>query len=175
MKREVLKVYWSKPNLWFGWLLSFIEVYLIINNLYCSSVLLAIAMWCLKKQSSYSNIHMFLTIYFFRKLNHPKLVKLYGVCTKTYPIYIVTEYMANGCLLSYLKSRGKQLQPFQLLEICYNVCEAMTFLESHQFIHRDLVSSVKSRIRTLGLDLERHLGAFHWLQVSKGSNSFNGT
>uniref|UniRef100_A0A7M4ED69 Tyrosine-protein kinase n=1 Tax=Crocodylus porosus TaxID=8502 RepID=A0A7M4ED69_CROPO len=74
------------------------------------------------------------------KLNHPRLVKLYGVCTKTYPIYIVTEYMANGCLLSYLKSHGKKLQPFQLLEICYNVCEAMTFLESHQFIHRDLAA-----------------------------------
>ncbi|XP_019381186.1 PREDICTED: cytoplasmic tyrosine-protein kinase BMX [Gavialis gangeticus] len=74
------------------------------------------------------------------KLNHPKLVKLYGVCTKTYPIYIVTEYMANGCLLSYLKSHGKKLQPLQLLEICYNVCEAMTFLESHQFIHRDLAA-----------------------------------
>uniref|UniRef100_K7FFR0 Tyrosine-protein kinase n=1 Tax=Pelodiscus sinensis TaxID=13735 RepID=K7FFR0_PELSI len=74
------------------------------------------------------------------KLNHPKLVKLYGVCTKTYPIYIVSEYMANGCLLHYLKSHGKELQPFQLLEMCYNICEAMSFLESQQFIHRDLAA-----------------------------------
>uniref|UniRef100_A0A8C0IUV0 Protein kinase domain-containing protein n=1 Tax=Chelonoidis abingdonii TaxID=106734 RepID=A0A8C0IUV0_CHEAB len=31
-----------------------------------------------------------------------------------------------------------ELQPSQLLEICYDICEAMTFLESQQFIHRDL-------------------------------------
>ncbi|XP_034612308.1 cytoplasmic tyrosine-protein kinase BMX [Trachemys scripta elegans] len=74
------------------------------------------------------------------KLTHPKLVKLYGVCTKTYPIYIVAEYMANGCLLNYLRNHGKELQPFQLLEICYDICEAMTFLESQQFIHRDLAA-----------------------------------
>lgn len=76
----------------------------------------------------------------FRKLNHPKLVRLYGVCSKLYPIYIVMEYMSNGSLLSYLHSHGKELQPLQLLEICYDVCDAMAFLESCQFIHRDLVS-----------------------------------
>ncbi|KFV58505.1 Cytoplasmic tyrosine-protein kinase BMX, partial [Gavia stellata] len=74
------------------------------------------------------------------KLNHPKLVRLYGVCSKSYPIYLVTEYMPNGCLLSYLRSYGKELQPLQLLEICYDVCDAMAFLESCQFIHRDLAA-----------------------------------
>ncbi|KFV92696.1 Cytoplasmic tyrosine-protein kinase BMX, partial [Eurypyga helias] len=74
------------------------------------------------------------------KLNHPKLVRLYGVCSKSYPIYLVMEHMPNGCLLSYLRSHGKELQPLQLLEICYDVCDAMAYLESCQFIHRDLVS-----------------------------------
>uniref|UniRef100_A0A8B9D8A2 Tyrosine-protein kinase n=1 Tax=Anser cygnoides TaxID=8845 RepID=A0A8B9D8A2_ANSCY len=74
------------------------------------------------------------------KLNHPKLVRLYGVCSKLYPIYIVMEYMSNGSLLSYLQSHGKELQPLQLLEICYDVCDAMAFLESCQFIHRDLAA-----------------------------------
>ncbi|XP_054694850.1 cytoplasmic tyrosine-protein kinase BMX isoform X2 [Grus americana] len=74
------------------------------------------------------------------KINHPKLVRLYGVCSKSYPIYIVTEYMPNGCLLSYLRSHGKELQSLQLLEICYDVCDAMAFLESCQFIHRDLAA-----------------------------------
>ncbi|XP_029459082.1 cytoplasmic tyrosine-protein kinase BMX [Rhinatrema bivittatum] len=73
-------------------------------------------------------------------LSHPKLVQLYGMCTEKYPIYIVTEFMSNGSLLSYLKDHGKELQPFQLLEMCYNVCEAMEFLEHHQFIHRDLAA-----------------------------------
>ncbi|XP_051471066.1 cytoplasmic tyrosine-protein kinase BMX [Apus apus] len=74
------------------------------------------------------------------RLNHPKLVRLYGICSKSCPIYLVTEYMPNGCLLNYLRSHGKELQPLQLLEICYDVCDAMAFLESCQFIHRDLAA-----------------------------------
>lgn len=81
--------------------------------------------------------------FFSRKLSHPKLVKFYGVCSKKYPIYIVTEYITNGCLLNYLKNHGKGLESSQLLEMCYDVCEGMAFLESHQFIHRDLVSSMR--------------------------------
>lgn len=83
--------------------------------------------------------YCFICIY-FRKLNHPKLVRLYGVCSKLYPIYLVMEYMPNGSLLSYLQIHGKELQPLQLLEICYDVCDAMAFLESCQLIHKDLVS-----------------------------------
>uniref|UniRef100_A0A8D2J038 Protein kinase domain-containing protein n=1 Tax=Varanus komodoensis TaxID=61221 RepID=A0A8D2J038_VARKO len=48
--------------------------------------------------------------------------------------------MANGCLLNYLKKHGKELHRFQLVEMCFHVCEAMAFLESHQFIHRDLAA-----------------------------------
>lgn len=31
-----------------------------------------------------------------KTLQHDKLVRLYAVVTKTEPIYIITEYMANG-------------------------------------------------------------------------------
>uniref|UniRef100_A0A4W3I4U2 Tyrosine-protein kinase n=1 Tax=Callorhinchus milii TaxID=7868 RepID=A0A4W3I4U2_CALMI len=74
------------------------------------------------------------------KLKHPNLVQLYGVCTKEYPIYIVTEFMSNGCLLSYLKSDGKTLNQFQFVEMCYDITDAMTYLEDLQFIHRDLAA-----------------------------------
>ncbi|XP_069749898.1 tyrosine-protein kinase BTK isoform X2 [Narcine bancroftii] len=74
------------------------------------------------------------------KLNHPKLVQLYGVCTKQRPIYIVTEFMSNGCLLSYLKLWGRQMNTLQLLEMSKDVCEAMAYLESFQFLHRDLAA-----------------------------------
>ncbi|XP_036419057.1 cytoplasmic tyrosine-protein kinase BMX-like [Colossoma macropomum] len=74
------------------------------------------------------------------KLRHPKLVRLHGVCTERFPIYIVTEFMSNGCLLDYLKSHGKELQPPQLLNMCLDVCEAMAYLEDQQFIHRDLAA-----------------------------------
>uniref|UniRef100_A0A671F441 Tyrosine-protein kinase n=1 Tax=Rhinolophus ferrumequinum TaxID=59479 RepID=A0A671F441_RHIFE len=92
------------------------------------------------KEGSMSEDEFFQEAQTMMKLNHPKLVKFYGVCSKRYPIYIVTEYITNGCLLNYLKSHGKGLEPSQLLEMCYDVCEGMAFLESHQFIHRDLAA-----------------------------------
>ncbi|MBZ3882623.1 Cytoplasmic tyrosine-protein kinase BMX [Sciurus carolinensis] len=92
------------------------------------------------KEGSMSEDEFFQEAQTMMKLNHPKLVKFYGVCSKKYPIYIVTEYITNGCLLNYLKSHGKELEPSQLLEMCYDVCEGMAFLESHQFIHRDLAA-----------------------------------
>lgn len=40
------------------------------------------------------------------KLRHRKLVQLMGVCTKTEPMYIITELMVNGSLLEYLHKEG---------------------------------------------------------------------
>lgn len=34
-----------------------------------------------------------------KKLAHPNLVKLYAVCSKSEPLYIVTEFMERGSLL----------------------------------------------------------------------------
>ncbi|XP_063099004.1 cytoplasmic tyrosine-protein kinase BMX isoform X4 [Cavia porcellus] len=92
------------------------------------------------KEGSMSEDEFFQEAQTMMKLSHPKLVKFYGVCSEKYPIYIVTEYIANGCLLNYLKGHGKGLEPSQLLEMCYDVCEGMAFLESQQFIHRDLAA-----------------------------------
>ncbi|KAM7095058.1 tyrosine-protein kinase BTK isoform 2-T2 [Ciconia maguari] len=73
-------------------------------------------------------------------LSHEKLVQLYGVCTKQRPIFIITEYMANGCLLNFLRETRRRFQPAELLEMCKDVCEAMEYLESKQFLHRDLAA-----------------------------------
>ncbi|KAL4631630.1 tyrosine-protein kinase BTK [Arapaima gigas] len=73
-------------------------------------------------------------------LQHPNLVQLYGVCTKQRPIYIVTEYLSNGCLLEYLRDTIKNPLPVQLLEMCKDVSEGMAYLESQQYLHRDLAA-----------------------------------
>ena len=39
------------------------------------------------------------------KLQHTNLVQLYGVCSKHRPIYIITEYMKHGSLLSFLRKQ----------------------------------------------------------------------
>lgn len=75
------------------------------------------------------------------KLCHQNLVQLYGVCTKQRPIYIVTEFLSNGCLLTYLREGLKQHPTnVQLLEMCKDVSEGMAYLESQQYIHRDLAA-----------------------------------
>lgn len=74
------------------------------------------------------------------KLCHGNLVQLYGVCTKQRPIYIVTEYLANGCLLNYLQEGLLNPTSIALLEMCKDVSEGMKYLEANQFIHRDLAA-----------------------------------
>lgn len=80
-------------------------------------------------------------LYKIRKLRHENLVQLYGVCTKQRPIYIVTEFLSNGCLLTYLRENMPHPSAVQLLEMCKDVSEGMAYLESQQYIHRDLVRS----------------------------------
>ena len=45
-----------------------------------------------------------------------------------------------GCLLNYLRKNQTRLQPPQMTEMVRQVAYAMTYLESRNFIHRDLVS-----------------------------------
>lgn len=78
---------------------------------------------------------------FSRRLSHPKLVQLYGVCSQQKPIYIVTEFMEHGCLLNFLRQRRGSFGLGSLLSICLDICEAMEHLEAHRFIHRDLVTA----------------------------------
>ncbi|NXH10382.1 BLK kinase, partial [Bucco capensis] len=73
-----------------------------------------------------------------KRLQHNKLVQLYAVVT-TQPIYIVTEYMANGCLLDYLKTEeGSQLNLPKLIDMSAQVAEGMAYIERMNSIHRDL-------------------------------------
>ncbi|XP_057204923.1 tyrosine-protein kinase BTK isoform X1 [Triplophysa rosa] len=74
------------------------------------------------------------------KLCHENLVQLYGVCTKQRPIYIVTEYLANGCLLNYLRDGLQHPTGIMLLEMCKDISEGMAYLEANQYIHRDLAA-----------------------------------
>lgn len=52
----------------------------------------------------------------------------------------MTEFLSNGCLLTYLREGLKQHPTaVQLLEMCKDISEGMAYLESKQYIHRDLV------------------------------------
>uniref|UniRef100_A0A8C6U4T8 Tyrosine-protein kinase n=1 Tax=Neogobius melanostomus TaxID=47308 RepID=A0A8C6U4T8_9GOBI len=74
-----------------------------------------------------------------KTLHHDRLVRLYAVVTKTQPIYIITEFMANGSLLDFLKSdMGCKIQLPKLIDFSAQIAEGMAYIEQKNYIHRDL-------------------------------------
>ena len=73
------------------------------------------------------------------KLNHPNLVKVFGVCTKEEPIYFVTELMKKS-LLVYLRGDGRALKLPQLIDIAAQVAAGMSYLEDNNITHHDLTA-----------------------------------
>ncbi|XP_008826381.1 tyrosine-protein kinase Blk [Nannospalax galili] len=73
-----------------------------------------------------------------KTLQHERLVRLYAVVTRE-PIYIVTEYMARGCLLDFLKTdEGSRLSLPRLIDMSAQIAEGMAYIERMNSIHRDL-------------------------------------
>ncbi|KAG9330472.1 hypothetical protein JZ751_024269 [Albula glossodonta] len=73
-----------------------------------------------------------------KQLQHDRLVRLYAVVTKK-PIYIVTEFMANGSLLDFLKTdEGNRLMLPKLIDMAAQIAEGMAYIERNNYIHRDL-------------------------------------
>uniref|UniRef100_A0A8D0HSE2 non-specific protein-tyrosine kinase n=1 Tax=Sphenodon punctatus TaxID=8508 RepID=A0A8D0HSE2_SPHPU len=73
-----------------------------------------------------------------KTLQHDKLVRLHAVVTKQ-PVYIVTEYMRNGCLLDFLKTdEGRRLSLPKIIDMSAQVAEGMAYIERMNSIHRDL-------------------------------------
>lgn len=76
-----------------------------------------------------------------KKLKHKNLVRLFAVCSKEEPIYIVTELVVNGSLLMYLREgNGKNLRFDSLLYIAAQVAAGMAYIERMSYIHRDLAA-----------------------------------
>ncbi|NWT75855.1 CSK kinase, partial [Prunella himalayana] len=76
------------------------------------------------------------------QLRHSNLVQLLGVIVDPPPgLYIVTEYMAKGSLVDYLRPPPRSVLGADcLLKFSLDVCEAMEYLEATPPPHRDLAA-----------------------------------
>ena len=73
-----------------------------------------------------------------KKLKNDYVVQLLGICTLQTPVYLVTEIMRPGSLLTFLRSNKGALEDQVLLQMAIEISKGMTYLHSHFFIHRDL-------------------------------------
>ncbi|XP_042238644.1 tyrosine-protein kinase SRK3-like isoform X2 [Homarus americanus] len=79
-----------------------------------------------------------------QRLRHPRLVKLFGLCTKPIgqPLLIVTELLEDSLHhhLRKLYDEGKPLPSKSLVHVGLQVAQGMAYLEGEKVIHRDLAS-----------------------------------
>jgi c-src tyrosine kinase len=78
----------------------------------------------------------------FSDLKHQNLVTLVGVVMdEGHDVFMLIEYMANGNLVDFLRTRGRhQVEKEQLLNFSINVADGMSYMESIQLVHRDLAA-----------------------------------
>ncbi|VDL19613.1 unnamed protein product [Hymenolepis diminuta] len=73
------------------------------------------------------------------KLNHPHIIKLYGVC-RDEPVWLVLEYAAEGELRHYLIERQGRITLSTLVTFCHQLSSSLAYLEALKIIHRDLAA-----------------------------------
>ena len=73
-----------------------------------------------------------------KTLKHDNVLKLIGLCTIQNPVYLLTEVMRSGTLLTFLKGNKGALEDQSLLEMAIDIARGMAYLHSHFVIHRDL-------------------------------------
>ena len=70
----------------------------------------------------------------------PNVVRLEGVVTNSHPLMIVTEYMENGSLDTFLRLNENKLKQTQMIQILRDVASGMRYLSDMNYIHRDLAA-----------------------------------
>uniref|UniRef100_H2YLJ4 receptor protein-tyrosine kinase n=1 Tax=Ciona savignyi TaxID=51511 RepID=H2YLJ4_CIOSA len=74
------------------------------------------------------------------QFDHPNIIQLKGVVTKSIPAMIITEFMENGSLDKFLQGKVNELTASRLLEMLRGIASGMNYLSSIKYIHRDLAA-----------------------------------
>ena len=105
------------------------------------------------------------------KLNHKNIISLYGVCTESYPFYIITEPI-NQNLRNHVNMNKPT--PAELVDIAIQVVEGMIYLGEQDYIHCDLraeniLVGDHNTVKIANFHLAQHLNGNKYLTVEKGT------
>lgn len=88
-------------------------------------------------------------------LNHPNILKLYGVFSDSENVYLVTEFIEGGELFTELKMmHNKRYSEDQVADYIHQIASALLCMHKMHIIHRDikpeniLLQFVRARIRS---------------------------
>ncbi|XP_050411635.1 ephrin type-B receptor 1-B isoform X2 [Patella vulgata] len=74
------------------------------------------------------------------QFDDPNVIFLEGVITKNNPIMIVTEFMANGSLDTFLRNNDGKFTIIQLVGMMRGISAGMKYLSEMGYVHRDLAA-----------------------------------
>lgn len=69
---------------------------------------------------------------------HPNIIRLFDIFENSEILYIVTEFLSGGNLLSYLQRHAFNLSEIRACQIIHSVSHSIHYLHTYGIVHRDI-------------------------------------